>query len=244
MFGIDPLTLSSMLVLAGNITCPAHAPTKINIIPRTQEVKYDHSQSLKKIQNYSTDTVDPYGFHGQTITQGFMNGQIMLEHKIQYGQLTNSKYNYACIWYKDITVEIKIDPSIVIAKELYRDKCMRNAILGHELKHVRVDREIVNKYARAMGAKLMSALKSRGFEAGPMRMERMQEVSAKIAIAQLQTASQAMIASAQVAGQIASAALSVMNVSTSSSQSNSTSTTNSSSFAVSLSNNFTTINSV
>ncbi len=169
-----------MLVLAGNITCPVHEPTKINIIPRTEKVKYDHSQSLKKIQNYSTDTVDPYGFHGQTITQGFMNGQIRLEHKIQYGQLTNSKYNYACVWYKDITVEIKIAPTIVIAKELYRDKCMRNSILGHELKHVRVDREIVNKYAKLMGAKLMEALKSRGFEAGPMRIERMQEVSAKM----------------------------------------------------------------
>ncbi len=180
MFGIDPLTLSSLLVLTANATCPAHDATKINIVPRTDKVEYDHSQSLKKIQSYSTDTVDPYGFHGTTITQGFMTGKIMLEHKIRYGQVTNSKYGYGCIWYKDINIEIKISPKIVIAKELYRDKCMRKAIINHELKHVRVDREIVNKYAKSMGAKLLKALKSRGFEAGPMRIDRMPEVSAKM----------------------------------------------------------------
>ncbi len=169
-----------MLVLAGNVTCPVHEPTKINIIPRTQDVKYDHTQSLKKIQSYNTDTVDPYGYHGTSVTQGFMSGQIAMEHKIKYGQMTNSKRGYACIWYKDITVEIKIDPTIVIAKELYRDKCMRKAIIEHELKHVRVDREIVNKYAKSIGAKLIRELKSRGFEAGPMRIDRMQDVSAKM----------------------------------------------------------------
>lgn len=185
MFGIDPLTISSALILAGNaagsaIVCPAHEPTKINIIPRTEKVKYDYRQTLKKIQNYSTDTVDPYGFHGTTITQGFMKGRVQLKHKVKLGTYVNETYGYACIWYQDITVELHIEPTIVIAKELYKDKCMRNAILGHELKHVRVDREIVNKYAKSMGSKLLSALKSRGFSAGPMQKDRLEEVSQKM----------------------------------------------------------------
>ncbi len=180
MFGIDPLTVASLLVLAGNsVSCPTHEPTKINIIPHTEEVKYDSSQTLKKIQTYSTDTVDPYGFHGTTITQGFMMGQVGLSHKTSFGQVNNAKYGYACIWYKDITVNIKIDPTIVIAKELYRDRCMRKAIIGHELKHVRVDREIVNKYAKSMGNKLVAALRSR-FSAGPMRIEDIPNTSKKM----------------------------------------------------------------
>ncbi len=181
MFGIDPITVTSLIILAGNaVSCPKHPPTKINIIPHTEKVKYDYKQSLKKIQQYDTDTVDPYGFHGTTVTQGFMKGEIGLEHKIQLGQVSNEKYGYSCVWYKDITVNITIDPTIVIARELYNDKCMRGAILGHELKHVRVDREIVNKYAKAIGAKLMSELKTRGFEAGPMKISRVSEVSGKM----------------------------------------------------------------
>lgn len=184
LFGLDPVTTSTILLLAASSSgadlCPARAPTQINIVPRTEDVKYETRQTLKQIQGYSMDTVDPYGFHGTTITQGFMKGSIGLEQKIKFGQAIIKKYNAACIWYDTITVEIKIDPTIVIAKELYADQCMRNAILGHELKHVRVDREIVNKYARTMGAKLMEALKSRGFSAGPFEADRLEEVSGKM----------------------------------------------------------------
>ena len=180
MFGIDPITLSSLLILAGNVTCPVHEPTKINIIPRTEKVKYDSRQSLKQIQNYTTDTVDPYSFHGTTITQAFMRGRVVMEHKIKFEQVTNAKAGYGCMWYKDITVEIKIDPTIVIAKEIYADRCMRKSVLTHELKHVKVDRLIVNKYARLIGNKLLKELKSRGFTAGPMRIDQMQKVSAKM----------------------------------------------------------------
>ncbi len=183
MIGIDPLTISSLLILAGASTsaiCPKPKPTKINIVPYTAKVKYDYHKSLKQIQNYSTDTVDPYGFHGQTITQGFMKGQIELRHKIKFGQIKNKHYGIACAWYNEITVNINIDPTIVIAKELYRDKCMRKAILDHELKHVRVDREIVNKYSKIMGDKLMNALRSRGFSAGPFELKRMNEVTYKM----------------------------------------------------------------
>ena len=143
-------------------------------------MKYDYKQSLKQIQKYSTDTVDPYGFHGQTITQGFMKGTIQLKQDIKYGTLTNSRFSTACVWYKEINVELFIDPTIVIAKELYRDPCMRKAILGHEMKHVRVDREIVNKYAKIMGKKVYEAIKSRGFMVGPIRMDRAQEVANKM----------------------------------------------------------------
>lgn len=178
MFGIDPITISSMLILTAGAQCPQRKPTEINVIPRTEKVRYDTKQTLKQIQRYSTDTVDPYGFHGQAITQAFMRGQIGLQQKIRFG--TSVRGGIGCVWYDTIIVEIDITPEIVIAKELYRDACMRKAIIGHELKHVKVDRQVVNKYAKTMGAKLFQALKSRGFSAGPFRAERMPEVQAKM----------------------------------------------------------------
>lgn len=179
MLLIDPLILPSMLVLVQSTAqCPKHEPTKINVIPLTEEVKYNYRESLKRIQQYSTDTVDPYGFHGQTVTQGFMKGQIELRQKIRFAQSSNSAIG--CVWYDTITIELHIDPEIVIARELHQDQCMRKAIIGHELKHVRVDREVVNKYAKTMGQKLLTELQSRGFSAGPFRKERMQEVIQKM----------------------------------------------------------------
>ena len=181
MFGIDPVILSSMLILAGNtITCPAHDPTEINVIPHTAKVMYDYTNSLGQLQSYKTDTVDPYEFQGQTITQGFMKGQIELRHKIMFGQVKEERSGYGCLWYDTIDIRLNIDPKIFIAKELSKDKCMRESIIEHELKHVRVDREIVNKYAKSMGQSVYNALKSRGFSVGPIRVDRMEEVKSKM----------------------------------------------------------------
>ncbi len=180
MLGIDPITLTSLLVLAagGKASCPAREATKINVVPKTEKVKYDNRQTLKEIQSYKTDTVDPYEFHGQTVTQGFMKGQIQLSQKIVFGQVSNTVFG--CVWYDTITIEINIDPTIVIAKELYQDSCMRKAILGHEMLHVNVDRMIVNKYAKTMGNKLLTELKSRGYSAGPFSINRMEEIKSKM----------------------------------------------------------------
>tara|TARA_B100001989_G_C24518253_1_gene454391 strand:- start:906 stop:1589 length:684 start_codon:yes stop_codon:yes gene_type:complete len=160
--------------------CPRREPTQINVIPRTEKVEYDTSKTLKELQGFSMDTVDPYGFHGTTITQAFMKGSIQNSASISfdYGEIKNKRG--VCLWYKSIDVEIKIDPTIVIAKELYADRCMRRALIDHELKHVKVDREVVNKYAKIIGKKLMKELKSRGFAVGPVKFTRAQDIADKM----------------------------------------------------------------
>ncbi len=181
MIGVDPVTLASMVVLAGyKPECPAHDPTQINITPISEKVKYDKSQSLKELQRYDTDTIDPYSFHGQSITQAFMKGSVGMGYNIEFSTSTSSRSGVSCMWYKTINVEIKVDPTIVVAKEIYHDPCMRKAVIGHELKHVKVDREVVNKYAKSIGKKLMKELKSRGFTAGPFDSTRTAEVKAKM----------------------------------------------------------------
>ncbi len=169
MLPVDPLTIASMLVLAGSEpTCPTPPLTRINIIPSTSEVKYDTKQTLKQLQGYSTDTVDPYGFHGVTVTQAFMKGQIKPSWKLDVKYDFNERYGFYCLWYNEVTVKIEIDPTIVIAKELYEDRCMRKALIEHEMKHVKVDRIVVNKYAKTIGKKIYDALAQRGFSVGPI----------------------------------------------------------------------------
>ena len=49
-----------------------------------------------------------------------------------------------------------------------------------QLKHVKVDREVVNKYAKIIGKKLMKELKSRGFAVGPVKFTRAQDIADKM----------------------------------------------------------------
>lgn len=181
MIGIDPVTLISMTVLAGfTPECPAHEPTKINIKPVSKKIKYDTSQSLKELQKYDTDTIDPYSFHGHSITQAFMKGGVGISSEVKFAGQSVPRYGVSCLWYDEINIEIKVDPTIVVAKEIYHDPCMRKAVIGHELKHVQVDRKIVNKYAKTIGQKLMAELKTRGFTAGPFKTERAEDVRQKM----------------------------------------------------------------
>ena len=186
MFGFDPLTAASLLILAGATPqnaaslCSPSPPAKINIIPKTLDLKYDYSRTLAQIQGQETDTIDPYGFHGMSMTQGFMQGQIKMVPRVKLGQEYLGKYQAICLWYDTVDIVLEIDPMIVIGKEVYADRCMRQAVLDHEMKHVKVDRQIVNKYAKIMGQKVFDGLKERGFKVGPVKAESAQQIATRM----------------------------------------------------------------
>ncbi|GJL84257.1 MAG: hypothetical protein DHS20C02_00320 [Micavibrio sp.] len=151
------------------------APAKINVIPKAEETKYDYSQTMAELQQYSIDTIDPYGFHGVSATQGFMRGGVKMLPQVKLGHKFFPKYgNAACIWYESIDITITLDPTIVLAKEIYKDKCMRKAVGDHEREHVKIDRMMANKYSKIMGRKVYDALAERGFIAGPVSPDQAQ----------------------------------------------------------------------
>lgn len=183
MLGVDPLTIGSLMVLAaggGGLKCEMPKGTAINVTPKTLDVKYDYSQTLAQLQKHQTDTIDPHGFGGMSVTQGFMRGGIKLAPSVKLSYLTYEREGAACLWYDEINVVLEIDPTIVIAKEVYEDRCMHSAVRYHELKHVKVDRKIVNKYAKIMGQKLYEGLKSRGFKSGLIPVSSTEAVSKRM----------------------------------------------------------------
>lgn len=174
----DPLTAGTLLVLAGagNASCQLPKSVEISVIPRTNDVQIDTSQTLAEVQKQQIDTIDPYGYNSLSHTNAYMKGSVGLKSQVQ---LDYKPYGAdgLCIWYDTVKIEIFIDPTIVIGSEVAADKCMYNAVLNHEMKHVRVDREIVNKYAKSIGAKIFDGLKQRGFLVGPVKGEHGQEIA-------------------------------------------------------------------
>lgn len=163
--GIDPLTIGSLLVLAaGNPSCELPRRTEINVTPKALDVRYDFSRTLAEMQNMGSDTISPHAFGSYSYTQGLMKGSLTMIPQIYIKHKVYPDLGLACAWFDKIDVVLEIDPTIVIAKEVYEDDCMRRAVKDHELKHVRVDREIINKYAKIVGGKIYSGLKERGFK--------------------------------------------------------------------------------
>lgn len=183
MLSIDPLTISSLIILAagsGAPRCALPEPTEINVIPKTSRVEREYSMNLAQLQGVETDTLDPYSFHGTSITNGYATSPVTIVPKVTMKSQYFPQWNAVCLWYDTIDINIDIAPKITIAKEITEDKCKHKAVFAHEMKHVRVTREVINKYARSMGTKVHKALQERGFIAGPIPAANAQEIQKRM----------------------------------------------------------------
>ncbi len=177
MLGLDVLTLGGLSVLAAGSLCQIPKPADISIVPTAAAVKYDTSQTTAQIQSQNIDTINPYGFNNLTHTNGYMVGTISMKPYASIGYHQLGAQDAYCLWYEKIKIEISIAPTIVIPSEVAADQCMLAAVQEHELKHVMVDRKIVNKYAKIMGQKVFDGLNQRGFVAGPFASKDVQSVA-------------------------------------------------------------------
>ena len=184
----DPLTAASVLVLAAGSSsaarvdmdnlCVMPKAADIRVVPSTRAIRYDYSKSLAQMQGVGIDTIDPHSFgSGISMTQGYMKGAIKLAPQVQIATKTYPALQAGCVWYDKINIKIEIDPTIVIAKEVKADPCMSKAVADHEMKHIMVDRQVVNKYSRIIGEQVRAELKQRGFMAGPIPQNAMQSVA-------------------------------------------------------------------
>ncbi len=182
MLPIDPLTSGALIVLAASVNpaCAPPAPASISIIPRTSELVIDTSRKHHEIQDQQIDTINPFGYNTVTHTNGFMEGQLELRSSVGLDFAQIPQRNAFCVWYKNIDVTIDITPKITIASEIAKDKCMYNAVLEHEMKHVNTDKRIINAFAQTVGNKVYEGMKERGFSAGPMPHENMKEIAARM----------------------------------------------------------------
>jgi hypothetical protein len=180
----DPLTLGTLLTLAAvqkpaaqpQNACPFVKTVQINVTPATSDVKIDSSKTLQQLQSTEADTINPYGFSGVTAIHGFMNGMVSIQPDVRIATRYEPKIGAFCVWYDTINVSLSIVPNIVIAKEIYSDPCLRKETMNHEMKHVNVDRQIVNKYAKIIGQKIYAAIEERGFRAQPVPEEYTEEM--------------------------------------------------------------------
>lgn len=179
----DPVLWGASFILAagsGQNLCAMDKPARIHVKPTSARLRIDTSKSLKDLQTLEVDTFNPHAFHGVSVTKGVMQGRIRIEPEVKLTTVSYDRQGIGCVWYDSINVELDIDPVILIPREVRRDRCMYRAVLDHEKKHVRVDREIVNKYAKIMGRELRNALDDRGYAVGPIPLDQIDSIAARM----------------------------------------------------------------
>lgn len=151
IFGMGLILQPVPSLAQGKVWCKAQQAPQIKITASANTLKYDFTQTEDDLGKFKIDTKSPYAKHVITDVGGLMKGGIEMRQTMQVKNLTHSGLKQVCMWYSQVAVDIKFDPTIYIAKEFPPGSCRHKAIMGHEMKHVQVDRQMVNKYAALIG---------------------------------------------------------------------------------------------
>lgn len=162
MFKFITLLMAGLFLWSGHAaaitTCPAKSAGKVNIIWSSDAVKYNFTRSQSQMDSMETDTKNPYDRSIKTHVGGMMKGGISLKSSVLVSTMTYPRSKVTCQWVDKMDVTIAIDPTIYIARQHKKGACKHQGIMGHEMKHVYVDREIVKRYAPVIKKYLENAV--------------------------------------------------------------------------------------
>ena len=159
--------------------CYARSVPYIDIVPSTEDIFFNFTKSEEELNNFKIDTVNPYGKEVIVDVGGLMEGGIEVKHNVNIGYVSNPIYNMTCFWYDKLRIDIGIKPTIYVAREYNKGTCMHNAIMEHEMKHIEVDRQIVNQYANKVGYEI-NAFLTQQTVFGPVPTSQLQEAQSQL----------------------------------------------------------------
>ncbi len=104
----------------------------------------DFSKTMKQLETFRIDTKNPYGAHVDTHVGGLTSGTVKVEQTMAVGGVRHG--DDICVWPTRVSVTLRLDQRVYVARDYPPRTCMHNAVWDHEHKHIRVDREIINQY--------------------------------------------------------------------------------------------------
>jgi hypothetical protein len=177
------MALSAPAMASGNIgreyppiVCKMPKAPVISIAPVTADVVYDYTLNSRQLAMKKSDTVSPYAPGTDTTTGGMREDQPVEKVEISWGYATYTPQDMVCMWYDKVTVTINLSPRIYLANDgFFANPVCHDAIVGHELKHVAVDHQVMNDHALALGKVLEKAVNEGGV-VGPFPADQLKEM--------------------------------------------------------------------
>jgi hypothetical protein len=170
-----PVTAMLLSLAADPVTCVPPSAPNIKVIPKASPIEYVHDWTMEELTARGTDTISPYPRHAVTKTGGTTASEIQLETGMKFQHQTYPDLGVGCIYYNEIKLTISLNQRVYIAKDYSKNSCEYREILEHEKKHVRIDREIVNKYAAKIGEALRLSINN-ALARGPYPVNRLPQI--------------------------------------------------------------------
>lgn len=169
MIGLEQIFAAQTLLAGYTVKCEMKTAPQINVTASGLETVIDDTKSITELDTFKPmiATPSPYGKGVQTHVEGLMHGEINVTGGYMFNTETYAALNKVCLYVAHVDVKISVDPTIYIAREYPKGSCQYNAVLEHEKKHVRTDREIINKYTNIIVKAVNNTLKKIGYGHGP-----------------------------------------------------------------------------
>ncbi|MFN3826954.1 MAG: hypothetical protein ACK4NR_04940 [Micavibrio sp.] len=152
-----------------DVVCTVPKAPMIKIEPKAAAVRYDYSKTTAELTRQGSQTVNPYAANVDSTTGGLRADTPKIRSDVKTSIMTYPALGVGCLWYEEVSVVIELSPVIYIAKEFQKDPACKAAIMEHELKHVSVDRDVINNYATQIGKAIQTAVNRAG-ALGPFKV--------------------------------------------------------------------------
>jgi hypothetical protein len=158
------------------LNCNVPVKPTVKVDPVSDEIKYDFSVPSRDLSPVRMGAAAASAYPaGTDVVTGGLRWEMPatgFEIETAGSQLNSTKQ--ACLWYNTVSVKIRLSPHIYIANEFSADGPCKDAIMEHELHHVDVDREMMNKYSQVIGEAVQKVVGETG-AVGPIDPDKIDE---------------------------------------------------------------------
>jgi len=150
------------------------APVRVNITADIRPLTTDFS--------FSYQTLTEFGKHDMsrdTIVGGLTRSGIGINGNYILGWIFIENDQQNCFYFKDLSIQFKLIPKIYVASEFKAGTCLHNEVFAHEMKHYKVDYNVIQEYKAIYQAELSRFAASIN-ELGPFLTSRRADVTGEI----------------------------------------------------------------
>ncbi len=145
MFGVETPILPVLYMMAGLSQCMPQAPPRIDIKIVEIPLEYSFDTSLRDLTLATgIDNIETGG-----ATLGLTTSRISVppnQGGFKISGVTDPRMKTSCVWFDEIRITLEVAHHVHISREIQKDACIRQAVLEHELEHVKIDFALLKRH--------------------------------------------------------------------------------------------------
>ncbi|MEM9469677.1 MAG: hypothetical protein AAF988_05900, partial [Pseudomonadota bacterium] len=133
----------------------SYRPT-ITVSYRPDAVKYDFTKNSLELDVLGKNAYSPYGEGHKTYFRGLVTSAQPINYEVFFNSSFHSTLKETCLKVDRIEVIMGYQPTVYVSEEYPKTSPIFKNVLEHELSHVEITQNVIQKYAAILRSRLQS----------------------------------------------------------------------------------------